>query len=68
MTPEEKQTLQAAIGTIADPRGNKLYAWSLLCKLAEIDPDQLPNPFPSVIPDSQEKEDSVFRKSTDSKM
>jgi hypothetical protein len=68
MNPEEKQTLQAAIGTIADPRGNKLYAWSLLCKLAEIHPEQLPNPFPSVISDTQKKEDSGFRKSTDSKM
>ncbi len=41
MSPEEKQVLQTAISTIADPRGNWDYGWKLLCELAELDHKQM---------------------------
>jgi hypothetical protein len=41
MSPEEKQVLQTAISTMADPRGNWDYGWKLLCELAELDPKQM---------------------------
>jgi hypothetical protein len=45
MTLEEKQQLQTAISTIADPRGNWAYGWKLLCQLADIDPEKMQPPF-----------------------
>ena len=40
MSRDEKQLLKAAIGTLADPRGNWVYGWRLLCEMVELDPEQ----------------------------
>jgi hypothetical protein len=39
MTPDEKLQLQSVILTLADPKGNWQFAWSLLCNLAELNPE-----------------------------
>jgi hypothetical protein len=45
MTDDEKQRLQVAITTIADPRGNWDYGWKMLCELADVDPNEMPPHF-----------------------
>ena len=38
LSEPEKKTLQTAIMTLADPKGNWDYAWQLICELADLDP------------------------------
>ena len=38
MSEPEKKTLQTAIMTLADPKGNWDYAWQIICELAELNP------------------------------
>jgi hypothetical protein len=45
MTTEERKTLETAILTICDPRGNWAYGWALLCQLVGLDPEIHPAPF-----------------------
>jgi hypothetical protein len=45
MSPYELDILRGAIQTIADAKGNWLYGWQSLCKLAELNPDSYPPPF-----------------------
>lgn len=45
MTAYEKQLLQGAIETISDPNGNWNYAWTTICKMADLDPEGCVAPF-----------------------
>jgi hypothetical protein len=45
MTSREKETLQIAIRTISEPRGNWAHGWKMICELAGLDPEQHQPPF-----------------------
>jgi hypothetical protein len=45
VSPEEKTEIQAALLTLGDPKGNWLYAWNTLCRIAGVDANSLSPPF-----------------------
>jgi hypothetical protein len=45
MTEAEKKELQLIVLTLADPKGNWQYAWSQLCRLADVRAEDCAAPF-----------------------
>jgi hypothetical protein len=60
MSPEERDKLQAAIQTLADPKGNWSYGWKILCELAGVDQRTFLPPFRENLPGQQQQDDSIF--------
>jgi hypothetical protein len=45
VSPDEKSEMQTALRTLGDPKGNWLFAWNVLCRIAGIESERLSPPF-----------------------